>query len=232
MRINKYIARSGYTSRRKADELIFEKRVTINNQLVEKPGSEANDKDVVKVDGKIIKLENFVYYKLNKPVGYISSNYDPHNPLDLKKLVDIKQRVYPAGRLDKDSHGLILMTNDGNLVNKIIHPKNKINKEYIVRVSELLDSKQIKKIQKPLNIGNKEITSGADIKLIDKNTKTYKVIIHQGFNRQIRRMFQVFNIKVLDLKRVAIGKIKLLNLKEGNFIKLNGEELSYLKTLK
>src|SRR5699024_6594546 len=123
MRINKYIAHSGYTSRRKADDLIYESRVKVNGKIISEPGYKVKDGDRVEVDGKLLSLEEKFYIKLYKPVGFITSNFDPFNEKDLNDLVDINQRFFAAGRLDKDSEGLLIITNDGEFTNNLTHPK-------------------------------------------------------------------------------------------------------------
>lgn len=229
MRINKFIAKSGLSSRRKAEDLVKKGLVYINGNKLEDLSYQVKEEDEVVVDGKTLLLKEKFYYKLNKPIGFISSNYDPHNEKDLNDLFDIGERFFCAGRLDKDSHGLMLLTNDGIVVNKLIHPKNIINKTYIVRVNEALSENDLEKFKKPIKLSENEITSISSIIYLGKNT--YEVIIHQGFNRQIRRMFEHFDVRVLDLKRIKIGKIFLGELKEGTFTKLNDKEISYLKSL-
>ncbi|MFR6221832.1 MAG: pseudouridine synthase, partial [Anaerococcus sp.] len=134
MRINKYIAKAGFASRRKSEEYIKNGKVYVNGNKLEDLSYQVKEEDEVKIDGKILKIQKNFYYKLNKPLGYISSNYDPHNEKDLNKLLNIDERFFCAGRLDKDSHGLMIITNDGKITNKIIHPSKKIDKIYIVKV--------------------------------------------------------------------------------------------------
>lgn len=229
MRINKYIANAGYTSRRKADDLILEGRVKINGQIIYEPGTQVNDNDRVEVEGKLLEIEKKFYIKLYKPVGFITSNFDPYNEKDLHDLVDIDQRFYAAGRLDKDSEGLLIITNDGDFTNNLIHPKFKLDKEYIVKIDKKLKAKQEKIFEKGLDIGNGEKTSDAKLEYLGDNT--YKVIIHQGYNRQIRRMFKVFGARVINLKRIRIGKILLSNLKEKEYRYFSDEELNFVEEI-
>lgn len=230
MRINKYIANTGFTSRRKADDLIKESRVKVNDILITEPGYKVKETDKVTVDGQVLKLEEKFYIKLYKPVGYITSNFDPYNKLDLNDLVDIDKRFYAAGRLDKDSEGLLIITNDGQFTNNIIHPKFKLDKEYIVDVDKTLSKKEENLFMQGLDIGNGEHTSDAYIKLI--GNKKYQVIIHQGYNRQIRRMFAYFNINVNRLKRIRIGDIRLSDLKEKDYRYFDKEEMLFVKKVK
>lgn len=230
MRINKYIANSGYTSRRKADELIIAGKVKINGQVIIEPGIKVNDGDRVEVSGKLLEIEKKFYIKLYKPVGFITSNFDPYNEKDLNDLIDIDERFFAAGRLDKDSEGLLIITNDGDFTNNLIHPKFKLDKEYIVKIDKKLIKDQEKRFEKGLDIGNGEKTSDAKLEYLGDNT--YRVIIHQGYNRQIRRMFKVFNANVINLKRIRIGKIKLSDLKEKEYRYFNDEELKFVEEIR
>lgn len=230
MRINKYIANTGFTSRRKADDLIKEGRVKVNDNLITEPGFKVEDTDKVTIDGQLLELEEKFYIKLYKPVGYITSNFDPYNKLDLNDLLEIDKRFYAAGRLDKDSEGLLIITNDGEFTNNIIHPKFKLDKEYIVDVDKTLSKKEENLFMQGLDIGNGEHTSDAYIKLI--GNKKYQVIIHQGYNRQIRRMFEYFNSSVKRLKRIRIGDISLSSLKEKDYKYFDKEEMLFVKKVK
>lgn len=230
MRINKYIAQAGYTSRRKADELIAAGKVKVNGKILEEMGYDVSVDDIVSIGSQILKLEEYFYYKLNKPVGYITSNYDPHNEKDLNNLIEIDERFFAAGRLDKDSHGLLIITNDGDFTNSLIHPSSWISKEYIVKVDKLLNDKQIEKFKNGLDIGRGELTSDAYIRYIKNNT--YLVVIRQGYNRQIRRMFDVLGSTVVDLKRTKIGAIYLEGLEEGKYKKFNEKEMEFVSLIK
>lgn len=231
MRINKFIAKTGLASRRKSEEYIKNGLVFVNGKKLEDLSYQVKDDDEVKVNGKILKIQEKFYYKLNKPLGYISSNYDPHNKKDLNELIKIDGRFFYAGRLDKDSHGLMLITNDGNITNKIIHPSKEINKTYLVRVDKILSKAQEEKFKNSIKLSENEITRKAKISLIDKNKILYEVIIHQGYNRQVRRMFGYFGVKVFDLKRIKIGEIELGNLEDGAYKKLSQKEFEYLESL-
>lgn len=230
MRINKYIAHSGYTSRRKADELIFKGKVKLNGQTIKEPGIQVNDNDLVAIDGKVLSIEKKFYIKLYKPIGFITSNFDPYNEKDLNDLVDIDKRFFAAGRLDKDSEGLLIITNDGEFTNNLIHPKFKLDKEYIVKVDSRLSKNQENEFENGLDIGNGEKTSDAKIEYLGNNV--YKVIIHQGYNRQIRRMFKVLGKKVNSLKRIKIGKIYLSDLKEKEYRYFDSEELKFVEEIR
>lgn len=230
MRINKYIAHSGYTSRRKADELIFKGKVKLNGQTIKEPGVQVHGNDVVEIDGKVLSIEKKFYIKLYKPIGFITSNFDPYNEKDLNDLVDIDKRFFAAGRLDKDSEGLLIITNDGEFTNNLIHPKFKLDKEYVVKVDSKLSKNQENEFENGLDIGNGEKTSDAKIEYLGNNV--YKVIIHQGYNRQIRRMFKVLGKTVISLKRIKIGNISLSDLKEKEYRYFDSEELKFVEEIR
>lgn len=230
MRINKYIAHSGYTSRRKADDLIIKGKVKINGKIISEPGYKVVDGDRVEVDGEILSLEKKFYMKLYKPTGFITSNFDPFNKKDLNDLVKIDERFFAAGRLDKDSEGLLIITNDGDFTNNLIHPKFKLDKEYIVKIDKKLTKNQEISFEKGLDIGNGEKTSDAKLEYLGNNT--YRVIIHQGYNRQIRRMFNVFKANVINLRRIRIGKIELSDLREKEYRYFNKEELKFVEEIR
>lgn len=230
MRINKYIAHSGYTSRRKADDLIIKGKVKINGEIISEPGYKVVDGDRVEVDGEILSLEKKFYIKLYKPTGFITSNFDPFNEKDLNDLVKIDERFFAAGRLDKDSEGLLIITNDGDFTNNLIHPKFKLDKEYIVKIDKKLTKNQEISFEKGLDIGNGEKTSDAKLEYLGNNT--YRVIIHQGYNRQIRRMFNAFKANVINLRRIRIGKIELSDLREKEYRYFNKEELKFVEEIR
>lgn len=229
MRINKFIAHSGYTSRRKADDLIKKGKVKVNGQIITELGLQVRENDVVEVNGEKLELVKKFYIKLYKPVGFITSNFDPFNEKDLNNLIDMEERFFAAGRLDKDSEGLLIITNDGEFTNSLTHPKYKFDKEYIVKIDKKLSQDQERKFEEGIDIGNGEETS--DAKLFYLGNNTYKVIIHQGYNRQIRRMFKYFGANVISLKRIRIGKISLGNLKKEEYRYFDAEELQFVKEI-
>lgn len=230
MRINKYIAKSGFCSRRKADDLISSGKVVVNGKILEDFSYDTKDDDIITVDGQILQIEKHFYYKLNKPIGFITSNFDPYNKKDLNDLIFMDQRFFAAGRLDKDSHGLLIITNDGDFANALTHPSHEISKEYIVKVDKVLSKKDEEKFKKGLDIGNDEITSNSYLKLI--GTDTYRVMIKQGYNRQIRRMFQTLGSNVIDLCRIRIGAINLDGLKLSSYKAFDKKEMEFVKLIK
>lgn len=227
MRVNKYIAESGFCSRRQADELIKEKRVTINGQVCQL-GSTVKPGDVVAIDGKPIKTkEKKVYIALNKPVG-IECTTDRRVKENIVDFVGHPQRIFPIGRLDKDSEGLILLTNDGDIVNKILRSENNHEKEYIVTVNKPIDDEFIKAMSSGVEILGRK-TKPCKVYKLDKNT--FRIILTQGMNRQIRRMCQALGYRVLKLKRTRIMNINLGLLKVGHWRNLTKKELDTLMKL-
>lgn len=233
-RLQKYMASCGVASRRKCEEIILSGKVKVNGVLVNEVGTKVNPlKDIVEYEGKIItKEENKVYIMLNKPEGYISSVKDEKGRDTILDIVKVKERIYPIGRLDYDSSGLLLLTNDGEIYNKIIHPRVEIIKKYIAVVNGEVTESDIKKFEIGIDIGG-YITAPAEIKIIsyDKDISTIEIGIHEGKNRQIRKMCAVLNHEVLSLKRISIGEIKLGYLKRGEYRDLSKDEINYMNSL-
>ena len=221
-RLNKYIASCGICLRRKADELISKGKVTINDKVVKNMGRQVNIEDIVKIDGKIItKEEKKVYIMLNKPKGYVTTSHDQFNRKSVVDLIDEDVRVYPIGRLDMYTEGLLLLTNDGEFSNKIMHPHNKIEKTYIVTTNTKISQEQIESLKRGVDIGG-YITKPAKVKITKNNT--LEIIISEGKNRQVRKMCEVVGINLLNLRRIKIGNIKLGNLQSGKYRYLTKEE--------
>lgn len=233
-RLQKYMASCGVASRRKCEEIILAGKVKVNGVFVNEVGIKVNPlKDIVEYEGKIIsKEEKKVYIMLNKPEGYISSVKDEKGRNTILDIVKVDERVYPIGRLDYDSSGLLLLTNDGEIYNKIIHPRVEIIKKYIAVVKGEISEKDIKKFQIGIDIGG-YITAPAELNVIshDREISTIEIGIHEGKNRQIRKMCATLNHEVLSLKRISIGEIKLGYLKRGEYRELNKEEISYINNL-
>lgn len=232
-RLQKYMAKCGVASRRKCEEIILNGNVEVNGNIITELGFKVRENDVVKVNGNIIKVEeNKVYIILNKPTGYITSNSDEKDRKTILDIVNVKERIYPIGRLDYDSSGLLLLTNDGDIYNKIIHPKKEIEKRYLATVKGSFSKEELEKFKTGVDIGG-YITAPAKIKVIKdgKGNSVVEITIHEGKNRQVRKMCSAFNHEVLSLKRIAIGKLSLNDLKEGHWRYLNEKEISYLKSL-
>ncbi|MCR4943294.1 MAG: rRNA pseudouridine synthase [Clostridium sp.] len=233
-RLQKYMASCGVASRRKCEELILDKKVKVNGLVIEELGTKVTPgKDVVEYNGKIIEPEKrHVYIMLNKPEGIITSAKDEKGRETVVDLINVDERIYPIGRLDYDSSGLIILTNDGEVYNKIIHPREKIMKKYIVVAKGEFSSADLNKFQKGIDIGG-YVTAPAKIKVLkyEDDKSTVEIGIHEGKNRQIRRMCSAVGHEVLALKRVQIGEIKLGYLKRGEYRDLTKAELDYIKTL-
>ena len=233
-RLQKYMASCGVASRRKCEEIILSCRVKVNGIIIKELGSKVDlEKDIVEVDGSVIKKEERkVYYMLNKPEGYITSVKDEKNRKTVLDIIKTEERIYPIGRLDYDSSGLIILTNDGDIYNKIIHPRVEIIKQYRVVVKGEFRQKDIAKFESGVDIGG-YVTSNASLKILGSidNRTSLEIGIHEGKNRQIRRMLSALGYEVISLKRVAIGKIRLMNLPKGEYRALTEEELKYLKSL-
>ncbi|WP_159639551.1 pseudouridine synthase [Erysipelothrix anatis] len=227
LRLNKFISESGYASRRGADRLIQDGFVMINGQVAE-VGSQVFPQDTVSVRGETIKkADDLVYIALNKPVG-ITSTTDSKDPSNIVDFMNYESTIFPIGRLDKDSYGLILMTNDGDIVNKILREEYGHDKEYIVSVHKTFDQEFINQMQSGVEIYNQaahthEITQACDVERI--GPKTFKIILKQGLNRQIRRMTKALGYRVTSLKRVRIMHVSLDNLKPGEWRYLTESEL-------
>jgi len=233
-RLNKYISTSGYTSRRKADDLIFSGRVKVNGKAEKNPAYRVDlDRDEVVVEGNLISSkEKLVYIILNKPENIISSAEDQFDRKTVVDLVDVEERIYPIGRLDYDSKGLIILTNDGDLTYKLTHPKHEIFKKYYVKVNKYITDKEIGALLKGVVVDGYK-TNKSQIDIINRKNRQSDlyVSIDEGRNRQIRKMFETLDTEVLILKRVSIGNLPLGNLKEGNWRYLTKKEVDYLKSL-
>lgn len=230
MRLQKYMAKCGVASRRKSEEIILEGRVQVNDKIITELGTKIElDKDIVKVDGRIIKKEeNKVYIMLNKPIGYVTTVEDEFNEKIVMDLVEnIEERIFPVGRLDKDSEGLLLLTNDGKLTYQLTHPRYEVKKTYIVDVEGIPNEEDLNIIRNGIMMDG-SITSKAEIYFFE-NKNRLKVKIHEGRNRQVRRMFAHINHPVINLKRISLGSICLGDLKVGSWRELTVKEIELLK---
>lgn len=213
-RINKYIASCTGYSRRKAEEVVLTGRIKVNNNVIRDLSTQINESDKVYLDNKLITQQKFVYYALNKPVGYTTTTSDPHAEKIITELMPKDPPVFPVGRLDKDTSGLIFLTNDGDFAQKMTHPKYEKEKEYIVETDKPLSEKSLEKLRTGIKLDD-GTTAPAEIKIV--GDKKYSIIIHEGKNRQIRRMIEKVNAQVVQLKRIRIGDFKLENLEEGKY---------------
>jgi len=228
-RLNKIIAKSGICSRRKADELIAAGKVTLNGQIVTILGTQANpEKDTILINKKTLRTEKKVYILLHKPIGYTTTIKDQYaDKLITELFPNIPERLFPVGRLDKDTSGLLILTNDGNLSYKLTHPKFEVNRVYEVKVQKSLSSKTIKKIEAGGLEIEDYITSACKIKVQIRTKKNTKLLITlaEGKKREIRNMFALFNHPVINLKRISFGKLKLGELEVGKWKYLKKSEI-------
>ena len=231
MRLNKFLSNSGLASRRKCDEIIKEGKVYVNGKLVTELGTTINEKrDKVTVEGKIITLpSSFVYIKLNKPKGYACTAHDEKGRKTIYDLIDTDERLFSIGRLDYDTEGLILLTNDGDFANKVAHPKFSIDKEYRVTIEGEIKESELAVMRKGVVVDGQRMPS-ASVNFISYENGFTKlsVIIDEGQNRQIRRMFEAIGKTIKLLKRVRIGQVRLGGLKRGDYKDLTEEELNSL----
>ncbi|WP_346873871.1 pseudouridine synthase [Clostridium sp. UBA5988] len=232
-RLQKYMARCGVASRRKCEEIILSNRVKVDGNIVKELGTKIDSRvNEVRVDDKVIKPEEKkIYIALNKPIGYISSVKDDRGRKTLLDIVKVDERIYPIGRLDYDTSGLIFLTNDGEVYNNVMHPRVSINKTYIAIVKGIINDDEVHKFEKGIDIGD-YITAPGRCEVIKKykNSCEVAITIHEGKNRQVRRMCEAIGHPVVSLKRVSIGEIKLdTGLKEGQWRYLSEIEIQYLK---
>lgn len=230
-RLQKVIANSGFTSRRKAEEYITKGLVKVNGNIVYELGTKVNYNDLIEVNGYIIKNENKVYYLLNKPRGVITSTSDDKGRKTVVDLIKTNIRIYPVGRLDYDTTGALILTNDGEFANMIMHPKSQLDKVYIAKIDGLIGKRQLQTLERGVYIdGIKTSKAKARIKKYDKKTNTsiVELIIHEGKNHQVKKMFESIGYKVLKLKRERISFLDVNNLKSGEYRVLNPKEIKKL----
>jgi len=231
-RLQKILSQAGIASRRMAEEMILQGRVTVNGKIATLGMKAHPEKDHIKVDGKLIKgFEPKVYIIFNKPVKCITSLYDPQGRPTVKDfLKGVKVRVFPVGRLDYDSEGLLLLTNDGELANAILHPKNEIPKTYLVKVKGVLKDEEIEKLERGVRLKD-GISAPVIVKKIKKTDANswLEITMHEGRKRQLRRMLERVGHLVLKLKRIKIGNIELGDLPTGAYRYLKVDEIKKLK---
>ena len=230
-RLQKIIANSGICSRRKAEELISQGKVTVNGKIISELGFKANESDDIRVNGEKISAEQKAVFLLNKPKNVISSSSDDSGRTTVVDLIDSNLRLYPLGRLDYDSSGLLLLSNDGELMQKLIHPKYEVEKTYQVTIDGLINDNEISQLEKGIEIED-YVTAPAKVKLIRKNENRYtsflEITIHEGKNREIRKMFEKLGYHVLKLHRIKEANIELGNLKSGEYRRLKPYEIKKL----
>ena len=232
IRLQKYMAQCGVASRRHSEELIRSGRVRVNGKSVTEMGILVSEKDRVEVDGKRVgKEQKLVYIMLNKPAGYVSTVYDPQGRRTVLDLVQgVEERIFPVGRLDYDTTGLLLLTNDGDFAYRNTHPGQETTKTYIAEILGNPSERVLDTLRNGVILDGKP-TSPADVKVVEEGTKTavLKIIIHEGRNRQVKRMCEAVGYNVLRLSRIAVGSLTLEDLKPGQWRTLTGRELRLVR---
>ncbi len=233
LRIQKMIADSGYCSRRKAETLISQGRVKLNGRPI-KLGDKCDFRDIITIDGERIympKKKNFIYIMLNKPRGYVTTVSDELDRRCVMDLIsDIEERVYPVGRLDRNSEGLLLFTNDGEFANSIMHPSRHISKTYRVTVRPDISDEQLVRLSEGIEIdGKKTLPANVIVKEKQPGRVVMLITIKEGRNRQIRKMCEAVGLEVARLRRISIGPLKLGMLKPGTWRELTAEELRAIR---
>ncbi len=232
MRINKYIAQAGIASRRKADELIAAGNVKVNGAVLREPGYDVEEGDIVEVNGRRIEAqEKKVYILLNKPLGYVTTVSDDKERLTVMDLVkDVDARIFPVGRLDYNTSGMLIMTNDGDFAYKLTHPKHELTKTYRARVAGVLSTEKVWKLRNGVDIGG-FVTSKARVDVVKGLPKStiVDITIHEGKNRQVRRMCAACGLTVKRLRRVREHSLELGDLPQGWWRYLTDAEIQALK---
>ena len=234
-RLQKVLAKAGMASRRKAEKFIEDGIITVNGVVVTELGTKVNpDKDSIKVNGKLIThIEPKVYIMLNKPKGYITTLNDPQKrPIVTDLIKDIKQRVFPVGRLDYDTEGILLLSNDGDLAHKLLHPSSKVLKTYLLETCGMLSPSEIRKLKSGIELSD-GLTAPAQLNLIKrtKGKSRWEISIYEGRKRQVKRMFEGIGHSIYGLKRVRFGPLGLGGLKPGKYRFLTDREIRGLKNL-
>ena len=234
IRLQKFLADCGIASRRKCEELIKEKKVKVNGEIAILGTKVDSQKDKIEYNGKIIKnnIDKYTYILLNKPIGVVTSSKDQFGRETVLDLIKLKERIVPVGRLDMYTSGALILTNDGDFVYKVTHPKHEINKTYNVTISGIVSNEDIEKLQSGVIIDNDYKTKSAKVKILkiekEKNISRIEITIHEGKNRQVRKMCNAIGKKVLALHRSKIGNINVKDLKIGTWRYLKETEISEL----
>ena len=226
-RLQKIIARAGICSRREAEKLILAGKVSVDGKIIRELGAKAELNQKIRVDGKLLTLDaEKIYIMLNKPRGYVSTAKDERGRKTILELIDIPERIYPIGRLDLNSEGLILLTNDGELTNALIHPRFEVKKTYRAKISGVLTEEKLDLLRAGIELDD-GLTAPAEIYMLDKDL--VEITIHEGRNRQVRRMFSAIGCDVKRLRRIKFANLTLDSLKVGKWRELTAEEVAELK---
>ncbi len=235
-RLQKYLANNGIAARRKCEEYILEGRVKVNGKVVKELGTKVNpEKDIIEFDGNIVeKVEKKVYILLNKPIGYVTTAKDQFNRPTVLDLINVKEKILPVGRLDMYTSGALLLSNDGEFINKITHPKNEIEKTYTVTVKGIVNDEDIKKLENGVEIDD-YISGKAKAKILKidelKQISRVAITIHEGKNREVRKMCEAIGKKVLALHRRSIGNLNVKNMQIGTWRYLNSKEIENFESI-
>lgn len=234
-RLQKIIAEAGVASRRKAEELIKAGKVKVNGKIITELGTKASEKDEIIVDGKLLEKEDKEYYLINKPRGVITSTKDDKGRSVVTDLIGTNSRIYPVGRLDYDTTGALILTNDGDFANIITHPKSNIDKVYMAKLEGIITGEAINKLKDGVKIDD-EVVSSSRVKLKkvnkDNNTCMVEITIHEGKNHQVKKMFEAVGYHVEKLTRKRIGIFTIENLKSGEYRKITPKEVAIIYSLK
>ena len=235
IRVQKFLSENGIASRRKAEELILQGRIKVNDVVITELGTKINpEKDIVKFNDKIVerKTDKKVYILLNKPIGYVTTMKDQFSRDIVTDLVKIGKRVLPVGRLDMYTSGALILTDDGDFINKVTHPSNEIKKSYIATVKGMVTKEEIESLKNGVKIDDEYVTAKAAAKIIkqdkEKDITRIEIVIHEGKNRQVRKMCEAIGRKVLALHRTKIGNLEVRNLKLGTWRYLTENEVKSL----
>lgn len=233
-RLQKYISESGYTSRRKAEELIKKGKVEVNGKKVTELGTKVSGKEEIVVEGNLLSKEEKEYYLLNKPRGVVTTTNDDKKRKTVVDIINTNKRIYPIGRLDYDTTGVLLLTNDGEFANILMHPNEKIEKVYVAKLKGIIKGEEINKLKQGVIIDGKK-TEKCKVKLrrVDtkNNTSYVSIVIHEGRNHQVKKMFAEVGFEVLKLKRERVGIFTLEGLNSGEYRRLNPKEISIVYSL-
>lgn len=232
-RLQKYLANCGIASRRKCEEHILQGKVEVNGEIVKELGTKINpEKDVIKFENKIVKeIKKEIYILLNKPIGYVTTSDDQFGRDTVLDLVKVKERIVPVGRLDMYTSGALILSNDGDFVYKVTHPKHEIEKTYTVTIKGIVQNDEVEQLRKGVKIED-YTTKPAKVKILktdlEKDISRLEITIHEGKNRQVRKMCQAVGRKVLALHRSKIGNIGVKDLELGKWRYLNSKEVQQL----
>lgn len=234
-RLQKVIAQAGVASRRKAEELIVQGKVKVNGNIVKELGTKVNPSDTIEVENRIIEKEAKEYYLLNKPRGVVTTTSDDKSRTTVVDLINTSARIYPVGRLDYDTTGVLLLTNDGEFANIIMHPTNEIDKVYLAKLEGIIKGEQVNQLKDGVEIdGIKVNASRVKVKKVNKesNTCLVEIIIHEGKNHQVKKMFEAVGYHVEKLTRKRVGIFELNDLKSGEYRKLTPKEVQIVYSYK